>query len=202
MRPSRFSLSVALSLLTLVALMIPPVLASEKATEKAKAPANETSPALEIRTLDLRKFDDHLVKEFLRIWVMAKNGADSTEAVMLLFKGLNGNYITKVLPPTNEHKKSTFVLPSHAFAIFHTHPTANNPRPSAEDMQIADKYRVLIFTLTAHGMYVYDPHAKKTSMVMTGTDWMDPLKWTADLAEKMASGSPAFKCDSSQVSSR
>ena len=59
-------------------------------------------------------------------------------------------------------------------------------------MKIADKYKVLMFTLTLQGMYVYDPGTKKTSAVMYGLDWLNASKWTDEVTMKMASLSPSF----------
>ena len=59
-------------------------------------------------------------------------------------------------------------------------------------MKVADKYNVLMFTLTVRGMYVYDPGTKKTSVVMYGLDWLDASKWTDEVALKMANLSPSF----------
>jgi hypothetical protein len=175
-----------------------PVLASDKSEEAREA----TVPTKKIRSLDFSKFDEAVVKDLRNAWVLAKNGKDMTESVMLLFKMIGGSYKGRVLPPTNEHKQSTFDLPPNAFAIFHTHPATCDPRPSLEDIEIADKHQILMFTITAAGMYVYDPHTKKTSQVMRGTDWLEVEKWNGNLAERMASLSPAFKTDSSQISSR
>ena len=172
------------------------------ATDKSEEAREATVPTKKIRTLDFSQFDENIVKDFQNVWTLAKTGKDPTESVMLLFRAVGGGYKSRVLPPTNEHKKSTFDLPSHALAIFHTHPSECEPYPSPEDKQIADKHRVLMFTLTVSGMYVYDPHTKKTTRVVAGIDWLDKTVWTASLAERMASFSPAFRTDSSQISSR
>jgi hypothetical protein len=34
-----------------------------------------------------------------------------------------------------------------------------------------------MFTITIHGMYVYDPLTQKTSMIHYGLDWLDFGKW-------------------------
>lgn len=175
--------------------------AANDKVEEARDATLPTKPTKPIRPLDFAKFDDTIVKDFNTAWARAKNGRDLTESVVLLFRTVTG-YVSKVLPQTNEHGKSTFDLPPHTFAIFHTHPTVADPRPSANDVKIADKYKLLMFTITARGMYVYDPHTKLTTRVMAGTDWLEASKWTAELAGRMAGISPAFKTDSSQISSR
>ena len=172
------------------------------ASDKPEEARDAVIPTRAIRSLDLARFDETVVKSLQSAWILAKNGKDQTESVMLLFKAVGGGYKGRVLRPTNEHKQSTFDLPPNAFAVFHTHPSTCDPRPSQDDILIADKHQILMFTITASGMYVYDPHTKKTSLVMGGTDWLDIGKWTAQVAERMASLSPAFKTDSSQISSR
>jgi proteasome lid subunit RPN8/RPN11 len=96
------------------------------------------------------------------------------------------------LNSSNEFQKFSFTWEDGIIAIFHTHPRGVDPRPSDGDMKVADKYRVLMFTLTHRGMYVYDPQTKKTSIVMYGVDWLDASNWSDELSMKMAALSPSF----------
>jgi hypothetical protein len=41
--------------------------------------------------------------------------------------------------------------------IVHTHPNSSSAKPQDEDIIVANKFRVPIFTITNRGMFVYDP---------------------------------------------
>jgi hypothetical protein len=66
----------------------------------------------------------------------------------------------------------------------HTHPTLSDPRPHDEDLTVADKYHVPIFTITSRGMYVYDPLTKKVSLVLPNLEWLDATKFSKTMLSK------------------
>ncbi|HXG67783.1 MAG TPA: hypothetical protein VNO70_21965 [Blastocatellia bacterium] len=125
----------------------------------------------------LSKFNAGVVKEFQKAWSLTASGRRDVEAVVLLFRKLDGSYIARNQGSTNERKKFTFRWVSNAIAIVHTHPNDDNPRPSDQDKRIADKYGVPMFTITLDGMYMYDPQTQQTTKVKDGLDWHDPTKW-------------------------
>jgi len=85
---------------------------------------------------------------------------------------------------TNEYKRFTFAWHPAAVAIVHTHPNSADPKPCSEDLAVADKHGVPVFTITSRGMYVYDPGTRKISKVMQGLDWLDQSSWSKGLFAK------------------
>jgi len=105
----------------------------------------------------------------------------------------DGTFIGKSQGYTNQYKKFTFKMIPNSIAIVHTHPSGCDPRPSRDDRQVADDYDVPIFTITVHGMYVYDPATKKTNKVLDGMDWLNPSRsllqfnrWFGSVASQFA----------------
>lgn len=125
----------------------------------------------------LSGISEQVVREMGRVWRAAGGGGDNKEGVLLLFRVRGGAIEARPAGVTNEQKEFTFKWNPAAVAIFHTHPNAVSPRPSGADRRIADALGVPIFTLTARGMYVYDPGTKKVEMVRGGLDWLDLSKW-------------------------
>jgi hypothetical protein len=100
------------------------------------------------------------------------------EAVVLIFRNPDGSYRARVRPPNNQFDKITFEWDRETIAIAHTHPNICNPRPSADDIQLADKYHVPMFTLTLDGMYMYDPGTKKITRVQNNLNWLKASRWS------------------------
>ncbi|MEW6131146.1 MAG: hypothetical protein AB1757_29210 [Acidobacteriota bacterium] len=162
----------------------------------------ETKTVKPMRTLDLSKFDKEVVKQFQNAWHVSKCGTSNSEGVVLIYRMLGGFYKAKFLGESNEFQRFTFTLDPAAIAIVHTHPNICQAQPSADDMEIADKFGLLMFTITAKGMYVYDPFTRKTTKLMDGIEWLDAAKWTGQLATRMAGLSPSFMLDLPQRSLR
>ena len=176
------------SLLSLTLLVI--TLASTTGHELFAKP--KSRPVRAVVPFDFSIINREMTEEFRKAWRVAKVGTSEYEGVVLFYLLPDGSYKVKALNPSNEFKKFTFPWDDQIVAIFHTHPQSVDPKPALEDMKVADKYQVLMFTLTLRGMYVYDPVTRKTSTVMVGLDWLDESKWTDELALRMASLSPSF----------
>ena len=126
---------------------------------------------------DLFRIDRGVIEQFKNAWEFSRCGTASVEAVVLIFRNADGSYGARSLPPNNEFDKLTFEWDREAIGIAHTHPNNCNPRPSANDMQLANKYRVPMFTLTLDGMYMYDPNTKKITRVQDNLNWLKPSTW-------------------------
>ena len=124
------------------------------------------------------KFDHDIIKEFSRAWQSSGNGTTDVESVILILRMVDGGYKAVRQGTTNEHRRFTFRWHPGAIAIVHTHPNNASPRPQEADCQIADKYGVPVFTITAKGMYVYDPYTRKITRVQDGLDWLDASIWS------------------------
>ena len=147
-----------------------------EAHQTASAIADSDPP--ETRSaFDLSKIDEGVVTEFEKAWRYAHFGRAYVEALVLIFKNSDGSYRARVLAPNNEFNRMTFKWDADAIAIVHTHPTRCGPRPTTTDTQVADRYRVPIFTITSDGMYMYDPQTKKITKVRDNLDWLKPSKW-------------------------
>ena len=80
--------------------------------------------------------------------------------------------------PTHQRYRFTFHRLPGTIAVVHTHPNDHDPRPAEADINIAERFRVPMFTLTNTGMFLYHPTTKVTSRVQDGTDWLVNSKWT------------------------
>jgi hypothetical protein len=129
------------------------------------------------RDFVLSKFDDHVVDKFREAWRSSGNGTTTQERVLLILRMADGSYSARSMGTTNEYKSFTFNWHPAAVAIVHTHPNSSSPKPQSADMQIADKFGVLMFTITIRGMYLYDPSTKKTTKVQDGLDWLESSSW-------------------------
>ena len=127
-------------------------------------------------------FDRETIDAFGLAWSRAGAGVGSTEGAVLILRKPNGGYSAKAMRFSNEFKALTFRWHPSTIAIIHTHPNKSSARPEGEDLNIADRYGVPIFTITNRGMYVYDPATRRTSKVIDGLDWLDPSKWPMRIA--------------------
>jgi len=125
----------------------------------------------------LSKINEQVTGEFLKAWNSSHNGIDNVEAVVLIFGKVNGSYFATALGQTNEINKLRFKWDPAALAIAHTHPTSINPKPSLQDMRLAERMGVPIFTMTRWGMYMYDPGTHQMTKVQNSLDWLEPSSW-------------------------
>ena len=77
---------------------------------------------------------------------------------------------------SNQYKSLSLSLEPDALALLHTHPNSTGEKPAPQDMDVADKLKIPIYTLTNRGMYQYDPVTRKTRLVRSGLSWMDKPK--------------------------
>ena len=136
------------------------------------------------RRFEVARIGTDVIREFEKAWTISNNGTSGKEGLVLLFRAFDGGYMARVQRKTNELRQVTFTWVPNAIAVVHTHPNRNDPKPSNNDIQLADRLKVPIITITLHGMFVYDPATKQTTRVFDGLDWLDSNKW-ARKAESM-----------------
>src|SRR5215813_4920135 len=132
----------------------------------------------------ISKFDKPIVDSFSRAWRRVGNGTLPEESVVLILRMADGGYSARDMGATHEHKQFTFRWHPATIAIVHTHPNSSGPKPQDEDLTVADKYGVPIFTITSRGMYVYDPTTRKITRVFDNLDWLEMAKWKKGLIVK------------------
>jgi hypothetical protein len=121
-------------------------------------------------------FDANLVSEFQKSWKSVHNGKSTWESVILILRTVNG-FQARRLKMTFEHRKATFPWHPGIVAVIHTHPNDCPAKPQPDDIALAERHRIFMFTLTDRGMYVYDPTRRQTSKVMDALHWLDPKGW-------------------------
>jgi len=144
---------------------------------------NSNLPRVYSASYAMSKFADAaIVDSFSRAWRRAGNGTLPSEGVVLILKMKDGKFSGREMGATNEYKRFTFGWHPATIAIVHTHPNTSDARPQDDDLAVANKYHVPIFTITSRGMFVYDPGTKRISRVMLGLDWLDESKWVGQQA--------------------
>ncbi|HKP87648.1 MAG TPA: hypothetical protein VJZ26_16225 [Blastocatellia bacterium] len=138
---------------------------------------NRVGSAFRSKEFIMSKFDADAIEKFGEAWKSTGNGTTSKERVILILRMADGSYGARLQRITNEYKSCAFSWHPATVAVVHTHPNNSDPKPQGADIQIADKYGVLMFTITARGMYLYDPSAKKTTKVQEGLDWLNSASW-------------------------
>ena len=129
---------------------------------------------------EMARINLDVITELKKVWRLAGSGSHWVEGFVLVLRKPDGAYEAQSLGLSNEYKKFTFKWNPETVAIAHTHPNNNDPRPSGSDLELSDKYRIPIFTLTSRGMYMYDPHSRKITLIHKGLDWLNPSKWAFD----------------------
>lgn len=156
--------------------------ALSNAVEASRAHPN---PAL-LRGADyaISIFNKGVVAAFAKAWGRSCNGTTGVEGVVLVLRMGDGSYSGRDMGSTNEQKKFTFRWHPATIAIVHTHPNNSDPRPHDDDLAVADKFHVPIFTITSRGMYVYDPLTRKVRQVLDNLDWLDASKYNKAMVAK------------------
>ena len=129
-------------------------------------------------------FDKGVVAAFAKAWGHSGNGTSGVEGVVLVLRMGDGSYSGRDMGITNEQKKFTFRWHPATIAVVHTHPNNSDPRPHDEDLVVADKFQVPIFTITSRGMYVYDPLTRKITQVLNNLEWLNASKYTKVMVAK------------------
>jgi len=143
--------------------------------EKKRAPGTGEAPRADESVIDfiLSSIDDHTRAEFKKAWFAAGGGIKTIESVVLLYRGRNRSLIAYSEGCTNQRLSFSFQWSPTIIGIVHTHPNSASPEPQRNDLEIADKYRVPVFTITNRGMFVYDPVSKRTTKVLGGRAWLE-----------------------------
>jgi hypothetical protein len=136
----------------------------------------------------ISRIDAAVTKEFQEAWHLSRNGSDGFEGLVLVYPTPEGSILAKSQGKSAEQKHFTFGWTSNILAVVHTHPNGVDPKPAGHDLQLADRFRVPVFTITQRGMYVYDPVTRKTTMVQDGLDWLQSSKW--DQVRQVAAQKP------------
>ena len=158
---------------------VPEALAEAERVNRAdRASFNRSAPFV------VSKIDRPMIEEFGNAWKRAGAGTITSESVVLILRMARGGYSARSMGFSNEYKSFTFPWHPATIAIVHTHPNDSSAQPQSQDVSVADKYRVPVFTITNRGMYVYDPGTRTTSKVKNGLDWLDPSKWRQGSPEK------------------
>jgi len=157
---------------------------NETVTDSSSIASNSSSRITHCSGV-LRKIDEGLTKEFVKAWNLSDDGTSGREGVVLIFRMGDGSYSAKSQGFTNQYRRFTFRWNPAALAIVHTHPDSCDPKPSEQDRRISDQYGVPNFTISIHGMYVYDPATRKTSKVLNGLDWLEPSKLAQEMERSL-----------------
>jgi hypothetical protein len=105
-------------------------------------------------------------------WRDSANGRAGIEASFRLDGSLSA-YRIVVTPFTNQRRTQTVpIVPGVTFAVFHVHTAKADPEPSPADREIADRYKLKMYTIHTQGLYVYDPVTRRTAKLRDGVDWM------------------------------
>ncbi|HVF89126.1 MAG TPA: hypothetical protein VNH22_03600 [Blastocatellia bacterium] len=137
-------------------------------------------PTSSVVLFEMGRINLDVIREFKKVWRLSGVGINSVEGFVKVLLKTDGTYDAQSLGLTNEYKKFTFKWDPQTVAIAHTHPNNNDPRPSGPDLDLSDRYRIPIFTLTNRGMYMYDPLSRKITQLHKGLDWLNPSKWASE----------------------
>ena len=134
----------------------------------------------------ISKIDDSVAREFQKAWHLSRNGSDRFEALVLVYPTRGGSILARSQGKSAEHNRFDFGWSANIIAVMHTHPNGIDPKPAGDDLRLADRFGVPVFTMTQRGMYVYDPDTRKITMVQKGLEWLDLAMWNhkQQVAEK------------------
>lgn len=137
----------------------------------------------------LSDVDERMVKEFNGAWQQCALGTMHSEAVVLVLREPDGSIRAVSAGRSNKAYEFTFKWNPAIIAVFHTHPNNRPPQPVEQDILVARRFGVPIFTLSRRGMFMYDPAIDRITKVKSGIEWLDSSSWikNTDLAVKDAS---------------
>lgn len=140
--------------------------------------SNGTRPPVVSRSRFLPSdIDEKMVKQFNGAWQQCVLGTKDTEAVVLVLRLPDGSIKAVPAGRSNQSYQFTFTWNPDIIAVFHTHPNNRDSIPVGQDILVARKYDIPIFTLTRRGMYMYDPATDRITRVKSGIDWLDSSSW-------------------------
>lgn len=125
----------------------------------------------------ISRMDGSVVKEFQKAWLLSGNGFEQTEALVLLYQMRDGSISARSLGRSGLSQQFSFAWTAAILAVVHTHPNRTDPKPLGQDLRLANRFGIPVFTITLRGMYVYDPSTEKTSRVLDGLDWLESARW-------------------------
>ena len=125
----------------------------------------------------LADVSEQVVREFHAAWQQSGLGTLNTEAVVLVLRNSDGSCEAVSAGRTNQSNAFTFIWNPAIIAIIHTHPNDRDPKPQEQDILIARRFDIPIFTITLRGMHMYDPASNKITKIKSGVDWLDSSSW-------------------------
>lgn len=143
-----------------------------EALAKEKTRSCKTMPAIIVAGIN-----EAVVEEFRKAWRVSGCGIGEIEGAVLLCLMADGSISAKSQGQTNQRRRFTMVCGPDVIAIVHTHPNKSSAQPEGGDLEIADRLRIPVFTITNRGMYLYDPSSGKISRIQSGLNWLDPARW-------------------------
>jgi hypothetical protein len=84
--------------------------------------------------------DESAVAQFRNAWRLAGAGTDKIEAVVLLYRKIDGSLEATLAPMTYQFERSEFRWNAAIFGVVHTHPNCDDSRPSHEDLRLAKRF--------------------------------------------------------------
>ena len=125
--------------------------------------------------------NDDVILAMSVAWMQSVNGTTGVEATFRVDKVDDSTDAYSIVPQpyTNEQSKQGItIIPGVTSAVFHVHPKGKDPKPSSGDIEGADKYGYLIFTMSYDGLWVYDPKADNPEPVKlrNDLDWLEPCQ--------------------------
>jgi hypothetical protein len=128
----------------------------------------------------LSDIDERMVKEFNGAWQQCVLGTKHFEAVVLVLRESDGSVKAVSAGRSNASYEFSFTWNPAIIAIFHTHPNNRDPQPVDQDILVARRFDIPIFTITRRGMYMYDPATDRITKLKSGVDWLDLATWKQD----------------------
>ena len=128
--------------------------------------------------LILDAIDEKVVAQFKNAWRSFGAGVDKIEAVVLLYRKLDGSLEATLEPMTYQFERSEFRWNAAIFGVVHTHPNCDDSRPAGADLRLAKRFQVPVLRSPHAACTLYDPEKNKTSLVKPGLNWLDPSKWS------------------------
>ena len=163
---------------SIVSILLSATMAIAFASSAGEALGQEKTKSCKATTASVvARINEAVVEEFRKAWRVSRVGIGEIEGAVLLYQMADGSISARSQGQTNQRRKFTMVCDPDVIAIVHTHPNKSSAEPEGGDLEIADRLRIPVFTITNRGMYVYDPGSRKMSKVQDGLNWLDPTRW-------------------------